>query len=167
MNSNLTFKQDTIGSKETLDAINSVIDSLPDKEYRFIGNIDNLDERYILCETAWMKEKCIGFILFTRIDRLNGEGESLYPPSLKNIPCPMPNIFIVTSKEGRGKHLSHKLIEKAIPYLRESGYEFMCWASWYENVSSIQAAISNGFEEVGVSKYPEEEDGTHIFIREI
>ena len=166
-NTDIVFKNDTIGTKSTLNDINSVSNSLPKNEFRFIGNIKKFDKRYIMCELAYSNSNCIGFTLFTKIDKLNDDGEELYPKSLKDIKCPIPNVYIAIKPEGRGKHLSKELINKSIPYLKQMGYNKICWSAWFENIASRNAAISCGFKEVGISKYPDEKDGSHIFIKEI
>jgi RimJ/RimL family protein N-acetyltransferase len=165
---NYIFKEDPIGTKETLNDINSVSKSLPKNEFVFIGAIKKFTKDYVLCESVYNNDKCVGFALFTKTNKLKEDDEILVPNTLSNdIKFPILNIYLATKHEARGKHLSQQLINKAIPHLKQMGYNKICWSAWFENIASRKAAISCGFKEVGISKYPTDKDGSHIFIREI
>ena len=166
---NYIFKEDHVGTKETLHDINSVANSLPKNEFAFVGITKKFTNKYVLCETVYNNGKCVGFTLFTKINKLKeDDNEKLYPNTLVNdIKFPIVNIYLAVRKEARGKHLSQQLINKAIPNLKQLGYNRICWVAWFENIASRRAAISCGFKEVGISKYPYEKDGSHIFIKEI
>ena len=165
---NYTFKEDSIGSKETLNNINSVTKSLPKNEFAFIGTIKKFTKDFVLCETVYDNDKCVGFALFTKTNKLNEDDEILYPNTLlKDIKFPIVNIYLAIRSEARGKHLSQQLINKAIPHLKQLGYDKICWSAWFKNIASRKAAVSCGFKEVGISKYPTDKDGSHIFIKNI
>ena len=165
---NYTFKEDSTGSKETLNNINSVTESLPKNEFIFIGNIKKFTKDYVFCETVYNNDKCVGFALFTKTNKLNEDDEILVPNTLSNdIKFPIVNIYLAIRNEARGKHLSQQLINKAIPHLKQLGYNKICWSAWFKNIASRKAAISYGFKEVGISKYPDDKDGYHIFIKNI
>lgn len=165
---NYIFKEDSAGTKETLNDINSVTKSLPKNEFMFIGSIKKFTKDYVLCETVYNNDKCIGFILFTKTNKLKENDEILVPNTLSNdIKFPIVNIYLAIRNEDRGKHLSQQLINKAIPRLKQLGYDKICWSAWFKNIASRKAAISYGFKEVGISKYPDDKDGYHIFIKNI
>ena len=165
---NYTFKKDSAGSKETLNNINSVTESLPKNEFIFIGNIKKFTKDYVFCETVYNNGKCVGFALFTKTNKLNEDDEILVPNTLSNdIKFPIVNIYLAIRNEARGKHLSQQLINKAIPHLKQLGYNKICWSAWFKNIASRKAAVSCGFKEVGISKYPTDKDGSHIFIKNI
>ena len=165
---NYTFKEDSAGSKETLNNINSVSKSLPKNEFVFIGTIKKFTKDFVLCETVYDDDKCVGFALFTKTNKLNEDDEILVPNTLSNdIKFPIVNIYLAIRNEARGKHLSQQLINKAIPHLKQLGYNKICWSAWFKNIASRKAAISYGFKEVGISKYPDDKDGYHIFIKNI
>ena len=94
--------------------------------------------------------------------------EKLYlKTQLNDIKFPIVNVYLVVKNEVRGKHLPQQLINKAIPHLKQLGYDKICWTAWFKNIASRKAAVSCGFKEIGISKYPYEKDGSHIFIKEI
>lgn len=165
---NYIFKEDSTGSKEALNNINSVSKSLPKNEFVFIGTIKKFTKDFVLCETVYDNDKCVGFALFTKTNKLNEDDEILHPNTLlKDIKFPIVNIYLAIRSEARGKHLSQQLINKAIPHLKQLGYDKICWSAWFKNVASRKAAVSCGFKEVGISKYPNDKDGSHIFIKNI
>ena len=165
---NYIFKEDSTGSKETLNNINSLSKSLPKNEFAFIGTIKKFTKDFVLCETVYDNNKCVGFALFTKANKLNEDDEILVPNILlKDIKFPIVNIYLAIRNEARGKHLSQQLINKAIPHLKQLGYNKICWSAWFENIASRKAAVSCGFKEVGISKYPTDKDGSHIFIKNI
>ena len=165
---NYIFKEDSTGSKETLNNINSLSKSLPKNEFVFIGTIKKFTKDFVLCETVYDNDKCVGFALFTKANKLNEDDEILVPNILlKDIKFPIVNIYLAIRSEARGKHLSQQLINKAIPHLKQLGYDKICWSAWFENIASRKAAVSCGFKEVGISKYPTDKDGSHIFIKNI
>jgi len=165
---NYIFKEDSTGSKETINNINSVSKSLPKNEFAFIGTIKKFTKDFVLCETVYDNNKCVGFALFTKTNKLNEDDEILHPNTLLNdIKFPIVNIYLAIRSEARGKHLSQQLINKAIPHLKQLGYDKICWSAWFKNIASKKAAISYGFKEVGISKYPDDKDGYHIFIKNI
>ena len=165
---NYIFKEDSTGSKETINNINSVSKSLPKNEFAFIGTIKKFTKDFVLCETVYDNDKCVGFVLFTKTNKLNEDDEILHPNTLlKDIKFPIVNIYLAIRSEARGKHLSQQLINKAIPHLKQLGYDKICWSAWFKNIASRKAAISYGFKEIGISKYPDDKDGYHIFIKNI
>ena len=166
---NYTFKEDPVGTKKTLNDINSVTESLPKTEFVFVGIIKKFTKDYVLCETVYDNGKCVGFTLFTKISKLKDDDEEkLYlKTQLNDIKFPIVNVYLVVKNEVRGKHLPQQLINKAIPHLKQLGYDKICWTAWFKNIASRKAAVSCGFKEIGISKYPYEKDGSHIFIKEI
>ena len=76
---NYIFKEDSTGSKETLNNINSLSKSLPKNEFAFIGTIKKFTKDFVLCETVYDNDKCVGFALFTKANKLNEDDEILVP----------------------------------------------------------------------------------------
>src|SRR5574344_1291991 len=137
------IRTDSYNEKIVNDINNMINNKMSKNDWRYIGNVykeDFEDQKFVCLTAAYNDDEYVGFSCFYKIKSLE-DGD-------KTDVSKYVNIVLAIAKEYRGKHISSRMIAKAIPYLKSQNFDTILWTAWKTNSSSINSALSNRFKKL-------------------